>query len=378
MHEKEDPLLSRLRPVNGMWRGALCVALGWISSVGPAAAARRVDPIPHYAVVTALGGDLDVRGWDYATIDSTNHRLYLSADGVLVVDLASGKITRNFLPALTGKNTHGIVTLADSSAAIADATDGEVVFFDTRRGEVTGRVATGPSPTRNGWHNPDALISEPKTGLLIAVDGDSGELVLINPARKAVVGRIAIGGKLEFAAANGAGLLYVNVASRDEVAAVDIVARKLVRRMRLRGCQDPTGLAYDSKYKVVLSVCDNGQLHVVSALNGAERAILRVGPGSDGVMYDAVHHVAFSASPDRGILSVIAVGPRHSEVIQTLKTQVGTRLGAFDPSNDRLYLPAATFGPPAPPLHLPGLPPLPGVNPATFKFLVVAPSDSDP
>ena len=377
MHEEQSWLPRQLQPVNGMWRAAICVGLGWISSAG-AAAAQRIVAVPHYTVVASLGGNLDVGGWDYATIDSNNRRLYLSTDGVLVLDLISDKLIPNFLPALAGKSTHGIAALGDSGAAIADATDNEVVFFDTRTRQVTGRVVTGPSPRSKGWHNPDALVLEPKTGLLIAVNGDSGQLVLIDPTRKEIVGRITVGGRLEFAAADGSGMVYVNVASRNEVAGVDIPARRVVRRMRLRGCQEPTGLAYDATYKLVLSVCDNGQLHVVSASSGAERAILKVGTGADAVMYDSMHHRAFTASPDQGTVNVVAIGPRHSEVIQTLKTQPGTRLGALDPRSDQLYLPAATFGPPAPPVHLPGLPPLLGVNPKTFKFLVIAPCESHP
>jgi len=42
-------------------------------------------------------------------------------------------------------------------------------------------------------------------------------------------------------------------------------------------------------------------------------------------------------------------------------------------SHDVSYLPAAQFGPPAPPLKLPGLPELPGINPGSFEFLVIGP-----
>ena len=68
-------------------------------------------------------------------------------------------------------------------------------------------------------------------------------------------------------------------------------------------------------------------------------------------------------------MSVIAVRSAVDiAVVQTVVTQKGTRLGAVDSASGRVYLPAAKFGPPVPPI------PYPSVLPGTFEILVVAPN----
>lgn len=66
-------------------------------------------------------------------------------------------------------------------------------------------------------------------------------------------------------------------------------------------------------------------------------------------------------------------GPSNIKLKQTIRTQTGSRLGALDPDSGYFYIPAAKFGPPARPLKLPGLQPMPGINHGTFEFLVVGP-----
>jgi hypothetical protein len=98
-------------------------------------------------------------------------------------------------------------------------------------------------------------------------------------------------------------------------------------------------------------------------------ASIAVGRGADAVMFDSVRRRAFVAGADDGTLSVIAVrGGGNIALIQTLRTQAGTRLGAVDVDSGRVYLPSAKFGPPKPPI------PYPTVLPGSFEFLVAAPN----
>ena len=85
-------------------------------------------------------------------------------------------------------------------------------------------------------------------------------------------------------------------------------------------------------------------------------------------MFDSKRRRAFVASGDAGTLSVIAVrGAGDVALVQTLTTQIGTRLGAVDIESGRVYLPSAKFGPPRPPI------PYPTVLPGSFEILVVSP-----
>jgi DNA-binding beta-propeller fold protein YncE len=333
---------------------------------------------PYELAASVPGGAAD-GVWDYATVDNVARRLYLAQDGVTVLDLDTGKVTPHFV---TGKPfqglvpTHHALPVNDGKAlAVSDVATNSVDFFDLQTRKLLSVVAVGPPPKQN-WHNPDGLVYEPKSKLLIAVNGDSGSLSLIDTTALAKAGDIPLRkGKLETAVADGSGLVYVNEEETDSIAVVDILNRKVIREIALRGCEEPTGLVYDSKNELVISVCSNGLVEFMASDSGKEIARVKVGKGADGMVYDPERHFVFSFGGDDGTLSVIAVRDRTSiAVVQTLETRPGARLGALDPKTGRVYIPSASFGPPAAPITLPGMESLPGLNPHTFEFLVAAPT----
>jgi DNA-binding beta-propeller fold protein YncE len=149
----------------------------------------------------------------------------------------------------------------------------------------------------------------------------------------------------------------------------------VIRQITMNGCEEPTGLAYDSKDELVMSVCSNGLVEFIASDSDKEVARVKVGPGADGIVYDPDRHFLFSFGGDDGTLSIIAVRDRKNiDLVQTLKTKPGARLGALDPKTGRVYIPSASFGPPAAPITLPGMESLPGLNPHTFEFVVAAPT----
>jgi DNA-binding beta-propeller fold protein YncE len=332
-----------------------------------------------YQMLASVPGGSADGVWDYATVDDAARRLYLAQDGVTVLDLDTGKITPHFV---TGKPFQGLVPThhvlpvnGGKALAVSDVARNSVDFFDPQTGRILSVVSVGPPPEQN-WHNPDGLLYEPKSKLLIAVNGDSSSLSLIDTAAFAKIGDIPVGeGKLETAAADGAGLVYVNQEQANSIAVVDVTKRKVLQEIVMQDCEEPTGLAYDSRDRLVISVCSNGRVKFIAADSREAVASVKVGPGADGIVYDPERHVVFSFGGDDGTVSVIAVHGRKSiALVQTLKTKPGARLGALDPKTGRVYIPAATFGPPAAPLKLPGLESVPGLNPHTFEFLVVAPT----
>jgi hypothetical protein len=176
--------------------------------------------------------------------------------------------------------------------------------------------------------------------LLIALNGESGLVLLVDVKKSGVVGTASVDGHPEFAAADGSGNIYINVnrGKSSEIVAMDMVSRKVVKRIPLDGCEEATGLAYDQADQVVLSVCDNGILKAYDARAGRVVASIAVGRGADALMFDSVRRRAFVAGGDDGTLGVIAVrGGGDIALVQ-------------------------------PPI------PYPGVLPGTFEFLVAAPN----
>jgi DNA-binding beta-propeller fold protein YncE len=333
--------------------------------------------VPHFAIVERIPGPPTVTAWDYATIDTHAKRLFLSTSfrsgaGLTVLDLDSRQVS-----SMRGaKNMpHGVVVLDEGVVAAADAAQNAVLFFNLASANITTLVDTGKPTQADRWHNPDFLLLEPKTGLLVAVNGDSGAFSLVNVARHFEAGTIAIGGKLETAVARGDGIVFVNVESRDAIAVIDVPERKLVHEFPLKDCDEPTGLDYDVADRLIISVCGNGVAKFIDPDSGSELASLDVAHGADAVIYDSQRKIVFIAGGDDGKLSIIqVVGRREIRVIQNLRTQPGVRLGAVDPTTGTLYLPSAKPDMKAPPLHLPAMPPIPPAARGSFEFLVVRPA----
>jgi DNA-binding beta-propeller fold protein YncE len=312
--------------------------------------------------IPAAGG-----AWDYTVIDGQGGRLYLAQAGVTAIDLKTDAVTPGLV---TAHISHGVAALGGGAVAVDDSQTKVITVFEGLTGKVLATIPTAEDNPVSGMHALDALVLEPQTGLLVAVNGESGLLLLVDLKKSRVVGTISVGGHPEFAVADGTGKLWINVnhGGTSEVTAVDIASRTVVKHVRLSGCKGATGLAYDEIAKLFMSVCDNGFLKVFDGRQARVVASVAVGEGADAVMFDSKRRRAFVASGDAGTLSVIAVRSANDvALVQTVATQRGTRLGAVDIDSGRVYLPAAKFGPPKPPS------PYPSVVPGSFEFIVVAP-----
>lgn len=327
----------------------------------------------HYAILASLPGPDGM--WDYAAVSGADRRLYLAqSENISILDLGgSAAWTEIRAP---GATWHGVVPA--ESRGLLLATNGQthaVVMFDARSGETVATVLTDPG-ARSALTgkmalfarlaDPDALAADPKSGLVAAVNGGSGEVVFVNVDQRAAVGRAHVGGKLEFAVADGKGSLYVNVQTAHEIAVIDTRSFKVTRRIPMPGCIEPKGLAYDPSTDLLISGCDNGIAKLFIAQTGQPLVSLQIGRGADAVMIDGGRHRAFIASGANAILSIFDIkDPKHIVLLQTLTTENGTRLGAVDAQTGLLYLPSGKLAPPVAPR------PWPSVLPGSFHVLVV-------
>ncbi|MEP6883219.1 MAG: hypothetical protein ABJC66_00585 [Gammaproteobacteria bacterium] len=327
----------------------------------------------RYAIVNSIAGPDGM--WDYAAVGFAERRLYLAqSENISILQLATPEEWTRI--DIAGAMWHGVVPLESRGLILATNGDAHAVaIFDSKTRAFKGMISTSPGHQSKlsgkmarfaVLADPDALVVEPKSGLVAAVNGGSGEIVFADIDQKAVVGRVHVGGKLEFAVADGRGRLYVNVQTTHEIAVIDVPALKVVQRIPMAGCVEPKGLAYDVGTDLLISACDNGIAKFIVAQSSHLAASLEIGRGADAVMLDSVRHRAFIASGNDALLSVFNIrDPQHIALLQTLVTQKGTRLGAVDPQTGLLYLPSAKLGLPIAP-H-----PWPSAVPGSFHVLVV-------
>jgi YVTN family beta-propeller protein len=315
--------------------------------------AAPIAAAPVYRVIDRIAGPDG--GWDYLHVDPASNRLLVAhGNAVMAVDLGTGAVTPGLAP---GRRLHDVLPLG-GELLVTDGGNATAVFADIKTGATLAIVPTGKEP--------DAAAIDPKSGLVLVMNHSSGDITLIDAKLHQAVATITVGGELE-AAAVVDGLAYVNVEDRNEIAVVDIALRNVIARWPLPGCQSPTGIAVFGKNQRLIAACD-GTSVIVNRASGRVLQTLATGAGADGVAIDAAHALAFVSAGRSGTLAVIATGAPRATIIQTLPTQVSARTITIDGRSGRLYLPAATPGPP-----LPGGGRPPAV-PGSFVVLVVAAS----
>ncbi|HTI86876.1 MAG TPA: hypothetical protein VL966_09755 [Alphaproteobacteria bacterium] len=279
-------------------------------------------------------------GWDYATSDLQAGRIYwVRSDHTDVIDTKTDKLSQ--LHSIG--NGHMAVVVAGSSRVVIPMREPTKTdrIVDVAHDQVVADLPGGESP--------DGATYDPFSKHVFVVNHNGGDVTEIDPVAKTVVATIAIGkGKLEFAAADGAGHVFVNVQAAGEIAVIDAKAHAVTTRYKMAGCEDASGLAYADASKLLIASCGNGVAKVLAAGTGAEVASIPIGKGADAVIYDPVHKVAFVPCGVDGVLEVIDVADAaHVQKIQELKTKVMARTGAVD-AKGRLYLMAASPDPSKP------------------------------
>lgn len=328
-------------------RGLALTALAMIAA--PAAAAA-----PSYSVVSQIRGADG--GWDLLSVDPVHRRLFVArSDAIMAVDLATGRVTNQIVPADRG---HAALVIPGTSEVLStNGNANTALIFDGLTGKVRATIPTGKKP--------DAAAYDPATRTLWVMTPGDGGITVIDPGSAKAVGTVAVGGSLEFGAADGKGRLYVNVEDRSEVAVVDTRKRAVIAHEALPGCDGPTGIVYVPSVRETVSACANGVADVLSR-NGKLVAAVRVGAGPDGAAYDTKRNLVLVPSGREGVLYAISMrGTPH--VVAKVATAKSARTIALDPSTGRAYLPAVDQLPAAAGER-------PKAEPGTFRIIVVAPS----
>ena len=176
----------------------------------------------------AVGGDAR---WDYLTIDSAAHRLYVShATQTEVIDTQTNAVVGTIADTA---GVHGIAIAADLGLGfISDGKADAVTVFELASLKTRTTIHVGS--------NPDAILYDPASHRVMTFNGKSKDVTLIDAAQGTVIATVAAGGKPEFAQPGDAGLVWFNVEDTNEMAVLDPAQGKIVRRVALAPCDSPS------------------------------------------------------------------------------------------------------------------------------------------
>jgi DNA-binding beta-propeller fold protein YncE len=316
----------------------------------------------HLTKKIPVGGD---GGWDYAFVDASAHRLYVShGTKAVVIDLAGDSIIGEVAPA---NGIHGIAVATEMNRGFtSNGRDTTVTVFDLKTLATIGTVTVTGA-------NPDAIAYDPVSKRVFTFNGRGSNATAIDAVTGQVQGTIPLPGKPEFAQIDGKGLLYVNIESdTGQIVVIDTKAMKEVKRYWLTGCAGPSGLALDRANTRLFSVCDNKVMAVSDPGTGWVITTLPIGPGVDAAAFDPGTRLVFASNGGDGTLTVVHQdSPDKYTVLGNAATQRGSRTMALDTRTHKIYLSAAEFGPAPPPSTPGGRPGRPPIVPGSFAVLVL-------
>src|ERR1700692_1275650 len=307
-------------------------------------------PVTH---TYTLGGD---GSWDYVVPDPPNHRLFVARQNrVMVIDGDKGTL----LGEVTGiQGAHGTAIAESTGPGLpTSGNDQSVVMFDLKTFKVLGRIPAA--------EDADAIVYDHPSNRVFTLNGDAHSSTVIDARAGTLITNIPLGGKPEYGASAGDGKVYGNLTDTNEVVEIDAKTATVARRWSTAPCKQPVAMAIDTAHHRLFSGCRSGGMAVSDYQAGKIVATLPIGAGVDGAGYDAASGNAFASNAD-GTLTVIHQDtPDQYHVALTVDTPKGSRNRGLDPTNHRVYLVSAKFGPP--PAGGKRAPVLPG----TFELMVI-------
>jgi DNA-binding beta-propeller fold protein YncE len=280
-----------------------------------------------------LGGD---GRWDYVVPDPPNHRLFIARQNrVMVVDEDSGTL----LGEVTGINgAHGTaVAPATGHGFATSGNDKSVVMFDLKTFKTLGRIPAA--------EDADAIIYDNASNRVFTFNGDAHSSTVIDPRAGSLITNIPLGGKPEYGASAGDGKVYANLTDTSEVVEIDARKATVIRRWSTAPCKQPVAMAIDNAHHRLFSGCRSGLMAISDYQAGKVVATLPIGAGVDGAGFDASSGNAFASNADGTLTVIHQDSPNEYHVAENIKTPQGARNMGLDPSNHRVFIVSAKFGP---------------------------------
>lgn len=284
-----------------------------------------------------VGGD---GGWDYSSVDPLGRRLYVShGTKVVVIDLDAEKVVGEIA------NTPGVHGLAPAPELgrgfVSCGRENKAAIVDLKTLETLSKVDTG--------QNPDGMLYEPGQQEVYMFNGRGNSATVIDAKSGKVVATIALGGKPEFPQVDPkAGRVYDNLEDKSEVVAIDTKTHEVVNHWPTSPGEEPSGLAIDvAQHRLFLGCGGSKTMVMMDTTSGKVVATVPIGQGVDANAFDPATKLAFASCGDGTVTIAHEDSPDKLTVVQTLKTQPGSRTMTLDPTTHKIYLAAAKFEAPA-------------------------------
>jgi len=311
---------------------AIAAAVGLF---GAAASLRAQDGPYQFSKEIPIGGD---GGWDYLSVDSAAHRLYVThGTKIVVIDTQASKVVGE-IPDTPG--VHGFAIAADLGRGFSsNGRENKSSIVELKTLKVLQKVDTA--------ENPDAILYEPGRKEVYTFNGRGKSATVFDAQTGRVVATVPLEGKPETAQADSkAGKVYVNMEDLNAIKVIDTATHQVTATWSIAPGESASGMAIDLEHHRLYLGCDNKLMLMVDSTNGKVVYSVPIGEGVDSNWYDPTTKLVFSSNGGPGNVTIAHVeSPSLLKVVQTLKTVRGARTMALDPATHTIYLSAVDYEP---------------------------------
>ena len=300
----------------------------------------------EYKIVKSISLPGDEK-WDYLAVNERYNRLFIAhTSQVQVVDLKKDSLIAT-IPNLQG--VHGIAFAEDLDLGFtSNGKSSTVTVFDLKTLQVLQEIDLKPK----GGKKPDAILYDLFSHQIFVFCGESNNAMVINAKKKKVVAVLALDGVPEYAVSNGKGKVYVNIEDKHAMNIINSATNKRDNVWPIYPAETCGALGIDIQNNRLFVACPGDQdvIHLVNANNGNILQSYPIGRGSDAIVVDnsSQQHLIYCSNSE-GTVTIIkqedADDADHFKVIQTLKTQEGSKTMAFHSKTHTMYIAAGQTDP---------------------------------
>jgi YVTN family beta-propeller protein len=278
--------------------------------------------------------------FDYIMVDSAARRVYLGRGiEVQVIDADNGKL----LGRITGlKRQHGVAIASPFNRGfVTDGGSGIVMIFDLRTLKPIRSVTAQPDA--------DCVVFDTTSARVFTMNGDPNSSTVIDARTGNVIKTIPLGGAPEFAVADGRGMIYANLASANQIVAIDTRSMTIKSRWSSAPAGSPTAMAIDPGHHRLFSAGRKpALLDVIDLDTGKVIESFPITDGVDAARYDPATGDVF-VSTFAGYIHVFHENsPNSFSVLPVVATEIGAKTMGLDLKTNDIFVDTADFTLPPP------------------------------
>ena len=299
--------------------------------------------------------------WKYPVVSPFSNKLYIThGNQVSILNKDTGD-SIGIIP-----NTPGVESVALAprfgKGYTTNSQSNSVTVFDLRSDRYIKDIPVGL--------NPDWIIYDIFSNKIIVSNYKGGSITVIDPRLDKPEITIPLGGnRVTGMVSDGNGNLYVHLADKREVVWLNLSTYEVAMHWSLGTGKSPAGMAIDTKYKRLFSVC-NKLLIVFDVTTAKIIDSIPIGENPDGIVFDPINRMIFIASGN-GLISVISqLSPDDYALVESIPTKKGTNSFAFDETTSSIFVPGADQYPAVKSTGKQTIPPGPRWIPSSFQVMV--------